>query len=184
MNCINCADKICRSKQTSCEREIFDKTNVIDQYLDSSNQEIVKAAALLVDNGRAGTLSRLDEIIEYAKTMKYSKLGLAYCYGMEKTTKAFYTILTGKGFYVFAIACSVGGLKQSEINSSSCIDKISCNPLGQALQLNAENVDLTLIIGICMGHDIILQRNLKMDFTTLVVKDRVNNNNPLLTIKS
>ncbi len=184
MNCTDCDDKICRTKQSSCNREVFDKSDIINKYHESSYEEIIRSAALLIDNGRSGTLSRLEEIIEYAKTMHYSKLGLAYCYGMEKTAKAFQTILAGKGFEVSAISCTVGGIKQNEINSSSCINKISCNPLGQANQLNAEKADLTLIIGICLGHDIILQRNLQMDFTTLIVKDRVNNNNPILALNN
>jgi uncharacterized metal-binding protein len=182
MNCTTCSDKVCRKSQTSCEREVFEKTEVIGQYQEQNTSEIVKAAAELVDAGRAGTLSRMEEIIEYAKLMNYQKIGLAYCYGMEQYAKAIETLLTDEWFDVSAVSCSVGGLKQSEINDSSCIHKVSCNPLGQAEQLNAEEIDLTLVVGICLGHDILLNRNLKMDFTTLVVKDRKNNHAPLLGI--
>jgi uncharacterized metal-binding protein len=182
MNCTTCDDKVCRKQQTSCNRESFDKTEVIDEYQDVSNSEIVKAAAELVDSGRAGTLSRIQEIIEFAKLMNYQKLGLAYCYGMEQQAKAIESLLTYEWFDVSAVSCSVGGLKQSEVNAASCIHKVSCNPIGQAEQLNSEEVDLTLVAGICMGHDIILNRNLKMDFTTLVVKDRKHNHAPLLGI--
>lgn len=179
MNCTKCNDKICLKQQSSCNRESFNKSEVIEQYQELSNSEIIKVAAQLVDNGRAGTFSRVEELVEYANLMKYKKLGVAYCYGMEQHAKAIETILTDRGFEVSAVSCSVGGLKQSEVNSESCIHKVSCNPLGQAQQLNTEYVDLTLIIGICMGHDILLNRNLKMDFTTLVVKDRKNNHAPL-----
>jgi len=182
MNCTTCSDKVCRKNQTSCEREVFEKTEVIGQYQEQNTSEIVKAAAELVDAGRAGTLSRMEEIIEYAKLMKYQKIGIAYCYGMEQYAKAIETLLTDEWFDVSAVSCSVGGLKQSEVNDSSCIYKVSCNPLGQAEQLNAEEIDLTLVVGICLGHDILLNRNLKMDFTTLVVKDRKNNHAPLLGI--
>ena len=179
MNCTKCNDKRCLKQQSSCNRESFTKSEVIDQYQELANSEIIQVAAQLVDNGRAGTLSRVEEIVEFANLMNYKKLGLAYCYGMEQHAKAMETILTDKGFKVSAVSCSVGGLNQSEVNSASCIHKVSCNPLGQAKQLNAENVDLTLVIGICLGHDILLNRNLKMDFTTLVVKDRKNNHAPL-----
>ena len=182
MNCTSCDDKVCRKQQTSCDRESFDKAEVIDEYQYVSNREIVKAAAELVDSGRAGTLSRMEEIVEIAQTMGYKKLGLAYCYGMEQYANAIETLLVGSGFDVSAVSCSVGGLKQSEVNSSSCIHKVSCNPLGQAEQLNAEKVDLTLVVGICLGHDILLNRTLNMDFTTLVVKDRKFNHAPLMAI--
>jgi uncharacterized metal-binding protein len=159
------------------------KSEIIEQYQEVSHSEIVKAAAELVDSGRAGTLSRLEEVIEFAKLMNYQKLGIAYCYGMEQYAKAIETLLTEAWFDVSAVSCSVGGLKQSEVNAASCIHKVSCNPLGQAEQLNAEKVDLTLVVGICMGHDILLNRNLGMDFTTLVVKDRKYNHAPLMGIK-
>ncbi len=179
MNCIDCNDKICRKQQNSCERESFDKTETIEQYQESSNCEIIKAAAHLVDNGKAGKLSRFQEIIEFSKSMNYKKIGLAYCYGMERQAIAIQKIFSENELTILPISCSVGGLKQSEVNVASCIHKVSCNPLGQAQQLNDENVDFTLVMGICLGHDILLQRNLKMDFTTIVVKDRVHNHSPL-----
>lgn len=182
MNCTSCNDRICRKQQNSCSRESFDIAEVIDQYHDPVNSEIVKAAAELVDFGRAGTLSRMEEIVEFATLMNYKKLGLAYCYGMEQHAKTIETVLKEKGFEVSAVSCSIGGLKQSEVNAASCIHKVSCNPLGQAEQLNSEKVDLTLVVGICLGHDILLNRNLKMDFTTLVVKDRKYNHTPMLGI--
>lgn len=179
MNCTNCDNRVCRIDQKSCNKESFSKSEVITQYQESGVSEIIKASADLVDNGRAGTLSRINEIAEFSMAMKYKRIGLAYCYGMEKHAKSIEKHLKEKGFNISTVSCSIGGIKQSEANSSSCIHKVSCNPLGQAEQLNIENVDLTLIIGICLGHDILLQRTLKMDFTTLVVKDRVNNHNPI-----
>jgi uncharacterized metal-binding protein len=183
MNCTSCEDKVCRKNQSSCFRESFSKSDVIAQYQKTGNSEIVKAAAELVDFGRAGTLSRVEEIVEFAKSMNYKSLGLAYCYGMEQYAIALKTVLKTKGFTVAAVSCSVGGLKQSDVNTASCIHKVSCNPLGQAQQLNSEKVDLTLVVGICVGHDILLNRTLQMDFTTLVVKDRKHNHAPLLGIE-
>ena len=132
MNCTSCEDRICRKQQNSCERESFKKSDIINQYQEPSNSEIVKAAAELVDFGRAGTLSRLEEIVEFANLMKYKKMGLAYCYGMEQHAKAIETLLKNKGSEMSAISCSIGGLMQSEVNEESCIHNVSCNPLGQA----------------------------------------------------
>jgi len=183
MNCTTCDDKVCRKQQASCSREVFDQLEIISNYKNTPNSEIVIAASELVDGGKAGTLSRIEETIEYAKLMNYQKIGIAYCYGMEYYAKAIESLFIYEWFDVSAVSCSVGGLKQSEVNTKSCIHKVACNPLGQAEQLNSEEVDLTLIVGICMGHDILLNRNLKMDFTTLVVKDRKYNHAPLLGIE-
>jgi len=48
--------------------------------------------------------------------------------------------------------------------------------------LNSENVDLVVMIGLCLGHDILFQREVKADCTTLVVKDRVHNHAPLMEL--
>jgi uncharacterized metal-binding protein len=65
------------------------------------------------------------------------------------------------------------------VNPESTYCSVSCNPIGQARQLNREGVDLVLVIGLCLGHDILFQREIKVDCTTLVVKDRVYNHAPL-----
>jgi uncharacterized metal-binding protein len=167
----------------SCNNEMFDCENIVADYHLFDNQQILTAAAKLVDNGKSGTLSRIQEIANFILSMKYQKVGLAYCYGMENDVKTVKQILKESGIPISSVACSVGGLAQDEFNNESCIHKVACNPIGQAKQLNAENIDFVVIIGICLGHDILLQRNLTCDFTTLVVKDRVFNHNPLLGIK-
>jgi uncharacterized metal-binding protein len=178
MDCTNCQPKTCRVSE-SCGIEKFDSIEVIKDYQEPENQIILQAAASLVDNGKAGTLSRLQETIEFIKRMEYKRVGLAYCYGMEKDAKLMKEIFKAEGIRLRTVSCTVGGINQDEINTSSCTEKVSCNPLGQARELNDEEVDFVIIMGICLGHDILLQRNLKSDFTTLVVKDRVFVNAPL-----
>lgn len=178
MDCVNCTPKTCRQSE-SCGVEKFEKAELLDIYNNPENQKIISAAASLVDNGKAGKLSRLQELIEFIKKMDYKKVGLAYCYGMEKDAKAFRDIFKNENIKLRTVSCTVGGVNQNEVNDDSCIEKVSCNPLGQAEQLNSEGVDFVIIMGICLGHDILLQRNLKADFTTFVVKDRVYSNAPM-----
>jgi len=180
MDCTSCTfDKQCRSTET-CKATSFKKEEAILKYLEET--EIVQAAASLVDNGRAGTLSRLQETIEFAKKMKYKRVGLAYCYGMEKEVQDISGIMRNSGLNVRSVSCTVGGIAQNEVNPESAYCTVSCNPIGQAMQLNTENVDLVVMIGLCMGHDILFQREVKADCTTLVVKDRVFNHAPLREI--
>jgi uncharacterized metal-binding protein len=181
MDCTNCQPKSCRESE-SCGIEKFDRTEVIKDYQEPENQIILHAAASLVDNGRAGTLSRLQETISFIKSMDYKKVGLAYCYGMEKEVKVMKEIFKAESLKLRTVSCTVGGINQDEINTSSSTEKVSCNPLGQARELNDEGVDFVIVMGICLGHDILLQRNLKSDFTTFVVKDRVFANAPLKAI--
>ena len=175
MDCTRCNNKICR-KGEQCEVVNFETNDVIYAY--RKEQKIVQAAAQLVDNGRAGTLSRLQEIIEFAKLMDYRTIGLAYCYGMENDAKLVASHLRANELKVEAASCTVGGIAQNDVNLASNICNVSCNPIGQARQLNSKNLDLVITMGLCLGHDILFNREIKSDTTTLVVKDRVHQHQP------
>jgi len=180
MDCTNCTyDKQCRSAE-ACKATSFDREEVIQKYAEESI--IVQTAAELVDFGRAGTLSRLQETIAFAQKMKYRRIGLAYCYGMEKQVTQLAKIIRSNGLNVRAVSCTVGGIQQNQVNPESAFCTVSCNPIGQARQLNNENVDLVVMVGLCLGHDILFQREVEADCTTLVVKDRVYNHAPLREI--
>jgi len=171
MNCLNCNNKTCKLNQV-CPSVKFDVDKIKTQYLQDDSQKIIQAAAQLVDHGRAGTLSRLEETIEFIKIMEYQKVGVAYCFGLEQLSQELKSIMKSNGIKLTAITCCTGGVLQCDINKKSDIKNFSCNPLGQAEQLNIEGCDFVIILGICLGHDILLQRNLKCDFSTLLVKDR------------
>jgi uncharacterized metal-binding protein len=93
------------------------------------------------------------------------------------------SIISRNGLSVSAVCCTTGGITQSEVNTKSSIKKVTCNPIGQATQLNNEKIDLAVAVGLCMGHDILLQKHLNAPCTTLVVKDRTSNHTPLVSIK-
>ncbi len=183
MDCTKCNSKNCRLTK-SCNAQKFDDHELLETYHLPNNQKIVQAAAMLVDNGRAGTLSRLQEIIEFSKSMDFKRIGLAYCYGMEVDAALVAQILRESGLKTIPVSCTTGGFKQSDVNDKSEINKVSCNPLAQAEQLNSESVDFTITMGLCLGHDIIFQKQINSYTTTLIVKDRVHNNNPIKALKN
>lgn len=182
MNCIQCMKKSCRSA-VSCGIEKTPAAKVADRYHAPYEQQLVQAAAELVDGGRAGTLSRIEEIAEFADFMGYTKLGLAYCYGIEEEAALVKKFLDSRGFRITAVCCTVGGMAQNSINDNSSIESVSCNPIMQAEQLNKMSVELVVTMGLCLGHDILLNRYLQVDSTNLVVKDRTNGHNPLKAIR-
>ena len=59
-----------------------------------------------------------------------------------------------------------------------------CNPLGQATVLNNEGTELNIILGLCIGHDILFNQYSAAPVTTLAVKDRVLTHNPLGAVYS
>jgi uncharacterized metal-binding protein len=183
MDCSKCNTKSCRDVSL-CNAIKFPVNEVLEEYQSLDNQLIVQSAAKLVDNGRAGTLSRLQEIIEFCKLMDYCKIGIAYCYGMEYDLQAVVKVFRENNIKVVPVSCTTGGFTQSSVNEQSEINKVSCNPIAQASQLNAEKVDLTLTMGLCLGHDILFNRYIESDVTTFVVKDRIFNHAPLNAVKS
>lgn len=183
MDCINCNDKKCM-KTESCKDSKLSTELLINSYSEDKNQQIIQASAQLVDGGRAGTLSRIQELLEFSKKMGYKKIGLAYCYGMHKEALMVSRIFEKNKLILSTVSCSVGGLPQSDLNHKSQLCGVSCNPIGQAEAFNKEQVDFVMIMGICLGHDILLQKHLNVDFSTLVVKDRVYSHNPLKGIRA
>jgi uncharacterized metal-binding protein len=59
-----------------------------------------------------------------------------------------------------------------------------CNPSGQAEYLKENKTELNISMGLCVGHDMIFSQKSNVAVTTLVVKDRVNNHNPIEGIRS
>ncbi len=159
MNCTACADKQCRTG-SACGAESADETEILARYRQDENQAIVQAAARLVDDGLAGQLSRLEELCRFIKDRNYRKVGMV-------------RYLSANGIRVSAVSCTIGALPQSAVNSASSACGVSCNPLGQAAQLEAEGTDLAIQFGICLGHDILFTRAFPGDQTVLVVKDRI-----------
>lgn len=157
----------------------MDTVQSLEEYHKPENQQIVNAAAQLVDDGRAGTLSRLQEIIEFSKLMNYSKLGIAYCYAMENEALLVAEIIRDSGLKINTVSCTCGGLSQDKINLESEIQNVSCNPITQASQLNIDKTEFVITMGLCLGHDILFQKYIQAPNTVLIVKDRVNNHNPL-----
>jgi uncharacterized metal-binding protein len=52
----------------------------------------------------------------------------------------------------------------------------------QAEVLNREKTDLNVMVGLCLGHDILFINNSKADVTPMVVKDRVTGHNPIAAL--
>jgi len=57
-----------------------------------------------------------------------------------------------------------------------------CSPIPQAEILNSEQVDLAILLGLCVGHDTLFIKYCRVPITVLAVKDRVFGHNPLAAI--
>ncbi|MDA3957486.1 DUF1847 domain-containing protein [Oceanispirochaeta sp.] len=179
LNCLDCNTKNCRKNGADC---FGLKEKSLDVYGDENTLTTVRSSGRLVDDGRAGTLSRFQEVIEFCTLQGYKKIGLAYCFGLESLAMNIREKMSASGLFLIPARCSMGGVKESDIDPEKKSEVYSCNPAGQAVFLN-ENADFVIEVGLCLGHDVIFHQQLKVPFTVLIVKDRVNGHAPLKGIQ-
>lgn len=134
---------------------------------------------------------RIREISEFAKKIKASKLGLAFCGGLADEGARAAAILESHGLNVASVVCSCGAIDKTEVGipkQQKIRDpkkfEASCNPLSQAAILNAAGTDFNVIVGLCVGHDMLFTQHSQAPVTTLIVKDRFTGHNPVITLYS
>lgn len=59
--------------------------------------------------------TRIEETIEFAKKLKYKKIGIACCLGFEREGKTLVKILEANGFEVVFIFCKTGGIPKERL---------------------------------------------------------------------
>ena len=129
---------------------------------------------------------RLEETIQFAGKCNYRKIGMAFCVGLKQEARMLTDIFSAKGFEMVSVNCKVGGVPKESIGLDP-EEKIMppgrmetmCNPIAQAEVLNAEQVDLAILLGLCVGHDTLFLKYIRPPCTVLAVKDRVLGHNPL-----
>ena len=129
--------------------------------------------------------SRVEDTIAFAKLMGYRKIGMATCIGLLDETNRLAAILEAQGFKPVSVCCKSGsidklelGLKEEEKVRPDTFEP-ACNPVAQARLLNRAGTDLNIIVGLCVGHDILFTKYSEAPVTTVVVKDRVAGHNPV-----
>jgi len=181
MKCALCEDKDCY-KGKDCS---VIKTKVKKEFI-GENLESMKVSAH-IESKYYMKKTRLEELILYAQKMGYKRLGMAFCIGLESEAKALHEILA-KEFDVRSVCCKVCGIDKSEFDLERLHGEegieATCNPIAQAIILNDEKTDLNIIVGLCIGHDILFTKYSKAPVTTFAVKDRVLAHNPLAVIYS
>jgi uncharacterized metal-binding protein len=156
----------------------------LDLYANDAITGKLALAAASIEGKYYGQLTRVEEIIAFAKEIGAKKIGIATCIGLSNEARIFSQILTAKGLESYCVLCKVGSVDKTEIGvpeelkvQSGCFEA-ACNPVLQAKLLNQEKTDLNVINGLCVGHDSLFIKYSEAPVTTLIVKDRVLGHNP------
>jgi uncharacterized metal-binding protein len=183
MKCALCPQK----PKNRCNREGFDCTG---GKLDASPYDLAENQPLhnISDEMRAqygaSSQTRLEEIIGFAKRSGYAHLGLAFCIALAKEAELVAAVLQ-RHFKVDSVCCKIGGLDKDEHAMPKIKPdqmEVACNPIGQARMLNRAGTELNVMLGLCVGHDILFQKHCAAPVTVLAVKDRVLGHNPMAVL--
>lgn len=128
--------------------------------------------------------TRLEEIMEFARGLGWTHLGLAFCSGLRNEAAIAARVFRDQGFTVSSVVCKTGGVDKSTIGVSD-EDKLRpgrpeamCYPVAQAEVLNELGTQLNVVVGLCVGHDSLFFKYSRAPVTVLVAKDRVLAHNP------
>ena len=132
--------------------------------------------------------TRVEDTIEFARLMRYRKLGIASCVGLKREAAILESILRKNGFEVASAICKTGAVPKEmlgvEDNEKVHPGKFEamCNPVAQAKLLDGAGCELNILVGLCVGHDALFTKESKAPVTTLVAKDRVLGHNPVAAL--
>jgi uncharacterized metal-binding protein len=128
--------------------------------------------------------TRVEDTVALAKRMGWHRVGIATCVGLLEESARLAEILEAQGLEPVSVCCKVGsvdkatlGLREEDKVRPGTFEPL-CNPVAQAEILNRAGTDMNVIMGLCVGHDMIFARHASAPTTTLVAKDRVTGHNP------
>jgi uncharacterized metal-binding protein len=152
-------------------------------------QVATRVEGLCYERATGGALAarwtRVEDTIAFAKLMGYRRIGIATCIGLLDETDRLSRVLEAQGLEPLSVCCKSGSIDKSEMGMGEG-DKVrpdtfepACNPVAQARLLNGAGTDMNIIVGLCVGHDMLFSKHSRAPVTTLVVKDRVTGHNPV-----
>jgi len=160
------------------------RESALREYRKEKNLKLYRASSSLEAEGYM-KYTRIEELIRLARKLGWKKLGIAFCVGFSEEAKKLQELLESKGFDVHSVVCKVGGFEKEQFSIPTMgKGDHACNPILQAMVLNQAKTELNIILGLCLGHDILFQAYSEAPTTTLVVKDRVLAHNPIGAIYS
>ena len=125
-SCIDCGKVNCNKmdKQfpefcvTTVTVTVEDFAYVREKYAEEENKKSMVAAACVECEGYC-QLTRVQEIMDYAKRMGAKKLGIATCVGLIRESRMLAKIFRAHGFEVYGVACKAGCIPKHEVGIPS-----------------------------------------------------------------
>ncbi|MFC1706069.1 DUF1847 domain-containing protein [Planctomycetota bacterium] len=178
-DCASCEHHACRDG-VDCF-DAVDRVRELYQEADEATMKLVRTAARIESEGYM-QWPRALEIIRFARAAAFQHVGVVFCIGLAVEAGTFAELLETSGFQVSSVCCKACGIDKDELNLPQLDPKAEretmCSPLGQAALLEEAGTEINVVIGLCVGHDMLFSQRSAAPVTTLVAKDRVLAHNP------
>jgi uncharacterized metal-binding protein len=132
--------------------------------------------------------TRVEDTVALAKLMGWRKIGIATCIGLLAETDSLAAILAAQGLEPLTVCCKAGSIDKNSLGIAE-EDKVrpgtfepACNPIAQAQLCNRAGTDMNIIVGLCVGHDMLFNKHSAAPTTTLICKDRLLGHNPVAAL--
>ncbi len=190
--CARCGTTACCESESgpfpkNCPTHDLDREALATVYARPVEGELARQAAR-VEAGGYCRLTRIEEIMDFARRCGFSHLGIAHCVGLQREADVVRRVFEANGLRVETVACKAGALPKEMVGLEER-DKLSpgefesmCNPIGQAQVLARAGTQLNVVLGLCVGHDSLFFRHSAAPVTVLAAKDRVLGHNPLAAV--
>lgn len=151
-------------------------------YLTPDRLALMRAADATPFAAGGRLRTRVEELIAYAQARGVRRVGVAFCVSLTREAQALGRALEAEGVEAELVCCRVGAIDPALIGLPKAHPErfaATCNPVAQAKLLNLAQVGLVAQVGLCIGHDLVLQEECDAPVTTLVVKDRALDHHPV-----
>lgn len=163
-----------------------DLTKDVSTYLEPERAELMRVADLAPFDQHHQKRNRVEELLFFVRARQLSRVGVAFCVSLTKEAQELGRRLETHGVQAELACCRAGAVDYDELGLEKAHPErfaAICNPVAQAKLLNEAKVQLIVQLGLCLGHDLILQEEARVPVTTLVVKDRVLDHHPIEALR-
>jgi len=200
--CDKCGGRECRTGEImnnpNCPFNVerMDEAGIVGMYSDEAEMAIYRTAAKVeketyrsVEGAITPVRPRIAEVLAFCREMDIHRVGVAFCAGLFWEASRICRILESGGLDVASVMCKCFSVEKELLGVSREHyirpgEEKACNPIMQAELLNKADTQLNLIVGLCLGHDILFTKHSKAMVSTLVVKDRMTGHNPIPSLYS
>ena len=141
-SCIDCGSKSCERMDganppfcltTGLDQEVLEEAMLLYTE-DDWNAQATKAAAE-VEAEYYCEMTRVEEIMEFARRLGAKRIGIATCIGLLTEARTAARIFRRAGFEVYGVACKVGAQPKTAVGIPEACEKVGknmCTPILQA----------------------------------------------------